>query len=59
MSDGPCRPLDMDELGSEPTEFCWGEGLEPLPVRGKPPREGGRCGGATPDCEPIIVSNSR
>lgn len=51
-------PLDPNDTDGE-SEFCWGEGLEPRSVRGKPPSEGGRYRGTTPDCEPIIVSNSR
>jgi hypothetical protein len=59
MSNGPRRPLDMAELEGESSQFCWGEGLEPLSVRGKPPSEGGRRRGTTPGCEPIFVSNGR
>jgi hypothetical protein len=44
------RPLDSDELDSEASEFSWGDGLEPKSVRGKPPSEGGRYRGTTPDC---------
>ena len=50
------RPLDpndsndMDGAG----EFSWGEGLEPIQVRGKPPSEGGRYRGTSPPCEPQI-----
>lgn len=53
------RPLDMAELDSNASEFSWGEGLEPASVRGKPPREGGRYRGTTPDCEPVIGVSRR
>lgn len=48
------RPLDMAELDSQASEFSWGAGIEPTSVRGKPPSEGGRYKGTTPECEPVI-----
>ena len=48
------RPLDMDEIDSEASEFSWGDGLDPKSVRGKPPSEGGRYRGTSPACDPTI-----
>lgn len=48
------RPLDMSELDSSASEFSWGEGLEPASLRGKPPVDGGRYRGTSPDCKPQI-----
>jgi hypothetical protein len=48
------RPLNVDELDSEASEFSWGGGLEPKSVRGKPPNEGGRYRGTSPPCDPQI-----
>lgn len=48
------RPLDPNADSAHASEFSWGAGLEPLAVRGKPPAEGGRYRGTTPDCEPRI-----
>lgn len=54
MGNGPRRPLDMDELESEPSEFCWGEGLEPPSVRGKPLSAGGMYRGLAPEQPPTV-----
>lgn len=43
-------PLDPNaESGA--SEFSWGAGIEPQPVRGRPPSEGGRYLGQSPPCE--------
>ncbi len=47
------RPLDPN-ADSDESEMSWGSGLEPKSVRGKPPSEGGRYTGTTPECEPLI-----
>jgi hypothetical protein len=44
------RPLDMDELDSEASEFSWGPGLTPKGLENAPPSEGGRYRGQTPSC---------
>lgn len=59
MGNGPHCPLDMDKLDGEASEFCWGEGMEPPSVRGRPPSEGGIYRGTTPDCDPIIGVSHR
>lgn len=48
--------LESGDTGA--SEFSWGDGLEPVSVRGKPPLEGGRYRGKTPDC-PNQVGVSR
>lgn len=47
-------PLDPNADSDDASEFSWGAGLEPPSVRGRPPSEGGRYRGTTPDCEPRI-----
>lgn len=44
--------LETGDTG--PSEFCWGDGLEPVGLQGKPPCEGGRYRGTTPPCSPQI-----
>lgn len=44
--------LDGDDSG--PSEFSWGEGLEPPPVRGATVSEGGGYRGQSPPCEQHI-----
>lgn len=46
-------PLDPN-ADPDASEFSWGAGIEPAAVRGKPPAEGGRYRGTTPDCERVI-----
>lgn len=36
------RPLDMDQLDSEASEYGWGSGLTPKGVENAPPSCGGR-----------------
>lgn len=40
----------LESGGTGASEFSWGDGLEPASVRGKPPLEGGRYTGLSPDC---------
>jgi hypothetical protein len=48
------RPLDMDQLDSEASEFDYGPGLTPKGLENAPPSEGGRYHGrlATVDDPP-------
>lgn len=50
MSDLP-RPLDMDELETQASEFSWGPGITPPGLENAPPRDGGRYHGTTPPGE--------
>ncbi|KBR64455.1 hypothetical protein X425_01084 [Mycobacterium avium XTB13-223] len=42
------RPLDMDQLGAEASEFSWGPGLTPQALEQAAPSEGGRYRGTSP-----------
>ncbi|WP_396913196.1 hypothetical protein [Mycolicibacterium sp.] len=42
------RPLDIDQLDSEASEFSWGRGLEPQGREDAPPTQGGMYRGTTP-----------
>lgn len=53
-SDDIRRPLDMDELDSEASEFSWGPGLTPKALKDAPPSHGGRYCGTTPEIPPQI-----
>lgn len=50
MSDLP-RPLDMDDLETQGSEFSWGPGITPPGLENASPREGGRYHGHTPPGE--------
>jgi hypothetical protein len=52
-------PLDPNAEAADASEFSWGAGLEPSSVRGKPPSEGGRYTGLSPECEPRVGINRR
>jgi hypothetical protein len=45
------RPLDVNELDSEASEFSWGPGLDVPGYEDAPPSEGGRYKGQSPTCE--------
>lgn len=47
-NDAMSRPLDMDELDSEASEFSWGPGLTPKALEDAPPSQGGRYRGQAP-----------
>ena len=49
-NDAMGRPLDMDELDSEASEFSWGPGLTPRGLEDAPPSEGGRYRGQASPC---------
>lgn len=53
------RPLDPNADSADASEFSWGFGLELPSVRGKPPAEGGRYRGTTPECDPVIGVSRR
>ncbi|OBK60284.1 hypothetical protein A5656_12895 [Mycobacterium gordonae] len=53
-SDDIRRPLDMNELDSEASEFSWGPGLVPKGFESAPVSEGGMYSGLTPDCSPQV-----
>ena len=53
-SDDIRRPLDMDELDAEASEFSWGPGLVPRGLDTAPVSEGGMYSGLTPDCPPRV-----
>ncbi|BBY86688.1 hypothetical protein MTOK_24700 [Mycolicibacterium tokaiense] len=43
MSEHDMRRMNLsDDLDAEPSEYCWGAGLEPPSVRGASPAQGGR-----------------
>ncbi len=48
------RPLDMDELETQASEFSWGPGITPPGLDDASPREGGRYHGKTPPGEDRI-----
>lgn len=52
------RPLDPN---AEPdtSEFGWGAGIDVPGTEDKPPSEGGRYRGTTPDCGPVIGVSRR
>jgi hypothetical protein len=52
------RPLDINELESEASEFSLGPGLVPKGLEHAPPSEGGRYRGQSPDCPPQVGSNT-
>jgi hypothetical protein len=47
-SDGLRRPLDMESLGDEASEYSWGTGLVPTVFEDASPSEGGMYRGLTP-----------
>lgn len=47
-------PLDPNADSDDASEFSWGVGIEPPSVRGRPPADGGRYRGTTPDCARVM-----
>ncbi len=53
------RPLDMDELDSNASEYSWGPCLSPKSRENAPPSDGGMYSGLTPPCDPQIGVSRR
>lgn len=53
------RPLDVNELDAEASEFSWGPGLVPKGLENAAPEDGGTYKGLTPACDPHIGVSRR